>query len=116
MRTDGFGNPVTRIRNGSVRWFLYSGDWQNSDNWVTAWLRSQLSPYTFIRLLHSFGLKNEMDPVVSICLGTPDVSVGEMVSGYTTFANKGIRVEPFVCDPNRGSLRQYDCEFQFADE
>ena len=73
----------------SVQWGL-----QNSDNWVTAWLMSQLSPYTFVRLLHSFGLKNEMDPVISICLGTPDVSVGEMLSAYTTFANKGIRVEP----------------------
>lgn len=73
----------------SVQWGL-----QNSDNWVTAWLMGQLSPYTFVRLLHSFGLKNEMDPVISICLGTPDVSVGEMVSAYTTFANKGIRVEP----------------------
>ena len=67
----------------SVQWGL-----QNSDNWVTAWLMSQLSPYTFVRLLHSFGLKNEMDPVVSICLGTPDVSVGEMVSGYTTLPTK----------------------------
>lgn len=73
----------------SVQWGL-----QNSDNWVTAWLMSRLSPYAFVRLLHSFGLKNEMDPVISICLGTPDVSVGEMVSAYTTFANKGIRVEP----------------------
>ena len=73
----------------SVQWGL-----QNSDNWVTAWLMSQLSPYTFVRLLQSFGLKNEMDPGISICLGTPDVSVGEMVSAYTTFSNKGIRVEP----------------------
>lgn len=73
----------------SIQWGL-----QNSDNWVTAWLMSQMSPYTFVRLLHSFGLKNHMDPVISICLGTPDVSVGEMVSGYTAFANKGIRVEP----------------------
>lgn len=73
----------------SVKWGL-----QKSDNWVTAWLMSQLSPYTFVRLLHSYGLKNQMDPVISICLGTPDVSVGEMVSAYTTFANKGIRVEP----------------------
>lgn len=73
----------------SIQWGL-----QNSDNWVTAWLMSQMSPYTFVRLLHSFGLKNQMDPVISICLGTPDVSVGEMVSGYTAFANKGIRVEP----------------------
>ena len=67
---------------------------QNSSNWVTAYLMGQLSPYTFVRLLHSFGMKNHIDPVLSVALGTPDVSVGEMVSGYTTFANKGIRVEP----------------------
>lgn len=73
----------------SIQWGL-----QNSDNWVTAWLMSQMSPYTFVRLLHSFGLKNQMDPVISICLGTPDVSVSEMVSGYSVFANKGIRSEP----------------------
>ena len=48
----------------SVKWGL-----QKSDNWVTAWLMSQLSPYTFVRLLQSYGLKNHMDPVISICLG-----------------------------------------------
>ena len=73
----------------SIQWGL-----QNSDNWVTAYLMSKLSPYTFVRLLHSFGLKNEIDPVISVCLGTPDVSVGEMVGAYTVFANKGIHVEP----------------------
>ena len=73
----------------TIQWGL-----QNSDNWVTAYLMSKLSPYTFVRLLHSFGLKGEIDPVVSVCLGTPDVSVGEMVSAYTTFSNKGIRVAP----------------------
>lgn len=73
----------------SIKWGL-----QNSSNWVTAYLMKQLSPYTFVRLLHSFGLKGFIDPVVSVCLGTPDISVGEMVSGYSTFANKGIRVEP----------------------
>lgn len=73
----------------TIQWGL-----QNSDNWVTAYLMSKLSPYTFVRLLHSFGLKNEIDPVISVCLGTPDVSVGEMVGAYTVFANKGIRVEP----------------------
>lgn len=73
----------------SIQWAL-----QRSSNWITAQIMSQLSPYTLVRLLQSFGLKNQMDPVLSICLGTPDVSVSEMVSGYTTFANKGIRVEP----------------------
>ncbi|MDF9831645.1 transglycosylase domain-containing protein [Parabacteroides sp. PF5-6] len=73
----------------TIKWGL-----QNSSNWVTAYLMSRLSPYTFVRLLHSFGLQNEMDPVVSICLGTPDVSVGEMVTGYSVFANRGLRVDP----------------------
>ncbi|MDL2277178.1 transglycosylase domain-containing protein [Parabacteroides sp. OttesenSCG-928-G07] len=74
----------------TIQWAL-----QRSSNWITAQIMSQLSPYTLVRLLRSFGLKNQqMDPVISICLGTPDVSVGEMVSAYTAFANKGIRVEP----------------------
>lgn len=73
----------------TIKWGL-----QNSSNWVTAYLMGRLSPSAFVRLLHSYGLNNEMDPVVSICLGTPDVSVGEMVTGYSVFANKGLRVDP----------------------
>jgi penicillin-binding protein 1A len=73
----------------SVRWGL-----QNSDNWVTAALMKRLSPYTFVRLLHSYGLQGKIDPVVSLCLGPCDASVSEMVSGYSAFANGGIRVEP----------------------
>ena len=73
----------------SIQWGL-----QNSSNWVTAYLMKQLSPYTLVRLLRSYGIKGPVDPVVSLALGTPDISVGEMVSAYTTFPNKGIRVEP----------------------
>jgi penicillin-binding protein 1A len=39
-------------------------------------------------------LEGQIDPVVSLCLGSCDASVGEMVSGYSAFANRGIRVEP----------------------
>jgi penicillin-binding protein 1A len=73
----------------TIQWGL-----QNSSNWVTAYLMKQLSPYTLVRLLHSYGLKGQIDPVVSLALGTPDISVGEMVGAYSVFANKGIRVEP----------------------
>jgi len=74
----------------SIRWGL-----QNSDNWVTAYIMKQLNPYTFARLLHSYGLKGPIYPVVSLALGSGcDASVSEMVSGYTTFANHGIRIEP----------------------
>ncbi|MDR2809542.1 MAG: transglycosylase domain-containing protein [Tannerellaceae bacterium] len=73
----------------SIQWGL-----QNSSNWVTAYLMKQLSPYTLVRLLHSFGMTGEIDPVISLSLGTADISVSEMVGGYSTFANGGIRVEP----------------------
>lgn len=73
----------------TIQWGL-----QNSSNWVTAWLISQMSPYAFVELLHSFGITGEMDPVMSISLGTHDISVKEMVSGFSTFSASGIRAEP----------------------
>lgn len=67
----------------------------NSDNWVSAYLMGKLNPYNLKRLIHSFGVRNKaIDPVVSLCLGPCEISVGEMVSAYTAFANKGIRVAP----------------------
>ena len=74
----------------TLKWGL-----SRSNNNVTAWLMSQLSPYAFVNLLHEFGLRNQsIDPVVSLCLGTCDVSVQEMVSAYTVFVNHGIRTSP----------------------
>lgn len=67
----------------------------NSDNWISAYLMGKLVPYNLVRLIHSFGIRNKaIDPVVSLCLGPCEISVGEMVSAYTAFANKGIRVAP----------------------
>jgi penicillin-binding protein 1A len=73
----------------SVGWGL-----QNSDNWVTAWLMKQLNPQVFANLLHSFGLRGHIDAVVSLCLGPCEASVSEMVSAYSTFAGRGIRIDP----------------------
>jgi penicillin-binding protein 1A len=73
----------------TVQWGL-----QNSSNWITATLMKDLSPYALERLLRSYGFKGPIDPVIAMCLGTPDISVSEMVSAYTVFTNKGIRMEP----------------------
>lgn len=83
------GNTSRRGEMVSIQWGL-----QNSDNWVTAYLMKRTSPYTFVRLLHSFGITGYIDPVVSVALGTCDVSVSEMAAAYTSFANKGIRAIP----------------------
>ena len=73
----------------TLRWGL-----ANSNNWISAYVMRNFSPYTFVRMLRSFGLNGQLDPVVSLCVGTCDATVGEMVSGYTAFANRGIRVQP----------------------
>jgi penicillin-binding protein 1A len=79
-----YGEMVT------IKWGL-----ANSDNWVTAYLMGKLNPYQLVRLIHSFGVQNrQIDPVVSLCLGPCEISVGEMVSAYTAFANHGIRTAP----------------------
>lgn len=72
-----------------LRWAL-----TNSNNWISARLMERLSPVALVRLMHNFGITNQLDPVISLCLGPVDVSVREMVSAYTAFANKGMRVEP----------------------
>jgi len=73
----------------TLRWGL-----ANSNNWISAYVMSHFSPYTFVRMLRSFGLNGQLDPVVSLCVGTCDATVAEMVSAYTSFANRGIRVKP----------------------
>lgn len=87
----------------TVKWGL-----SNSDNWITAYLMSKLNPYELKRLVQSFGVRNrEIVPSVSLCLGPCEISVGEMVSAYTAFPNKGIRVAPlFVTriEDNEGNV------------
>ena len=67
---------------------------QNSSNWISAYLMSLYTPDQLVKLMRSFGIQGQLDPVVSICLGPCEVSVEEMVDAYTAFVNKGIRTEP----------------------
>lgn len=67
---------------------------EKSSNWITAYLMSLFTPEQLVKLMRSFGIEGQLDPVVSLCLGPCEVSVKEMVDAYTTFPNKGIRVEP----------------------
>ena len=84
-------------------------DWglQKSSNWIAAYLMSLFTPYQLANLMRSFGIRGQIDAVVSMCLGTCEVSVEEMVDAYTTFANKGIRIEPLYVtriEDNNGNL------------
>ena len=76
----------------TLKWGL-----QTSNNWISAYLMSKLSPYSLKKLIHQFGLLNkDIQPVPSLCLGPCEASVIEMVSAYTAFAGKGIRTAPLM--------------------
>lgn len=66
-----------------------------SNNHVSAFLMNKLNPHQLVDLLHLVGVRNKnIQPVLSLCLGPCDISVGEMVSGYSAFVNHGVRVAP----------------------
>ncbi|MDR0547315.1 MAG: transglycosylase domain-containing protein [Dysgonamonadaceae bacterium] len=86
-------NNTVKSREGemvSLRWGL-----QQSDNWVSAYLMKELSPRAFKRkLIEAYGFSEPIDAVPSLCLGPCEVSIAEMVSGYSAFSTGGMRVEP----------------------
>ena len=67
---------------------------KESSNWMSAYLMSLFTPEQLVKMMRSFGIQGQLDPVVSLCLGPCEVTVAEMVDAYTAFANKGIRTEP----------------------
>ena len=113
-------DSITLIDGNGVRWTprdehlenqgeMVTLNWglEKSSNWITAYLMSLYTPEQLVRMMRSFGIEGQLDPVVSLCLGPCEVSVKEMVDAYTTFPNKGIRVEPLYVtriEDNNGNI------------
>ncbi len=83
----------SRARYGqmvTLKWGL-----AQSNNWISAYLMSRLNPQDLLRILDDFGINTYgIFPSMALCLGPNEVSVAEMVSAYTTFANNGIHCFP----------------------
>jgi len=73
----------------TLRWGL-----EHSENYISAWLMKQFTPIAVVDLMHRMGIRSFIDPVVSIFLGTSDLTLEEMVGAYGTFANKGVYTQP----------------------
>lgn len=66
----------------------------HSINRITAYLIKQIGTEPVINLAQKMGIDSHIDNVPSICLGTADISLYEMVGAYCTFANKGFYTKP----------------------
>lgn len=85
-----------------LRWAL-----TNSNNWISARLVYELGAKALADKMRLFGVTGHIDPTLPLALGTVDVPVKEMVSAYTAFANKGLKVDPvFVTriEDNQGNV------------
>jgi penicillin-binding protein 1A len=67
-----------------------------SVNTISARLIDMVSPENVVRLAKSAGIETPIQAMPSIALGAVDLSLLEMTSAYSTFANKGLRVEPMI--------------------
>jgi len=108
-------SPCTKIANIQPIIYLDNGDtWEprnstskdkgleitlqyalaTSNNWISGHLIKRFSPQSVVKIAHNMGVKNFLDPVPAIVLGSSDLSLYEMVGAMNTYANKGVFIEP----------------------
>jgi penicillin-binding protein 1A len=74
----------------TLKWAL-----AHSVNWVSAFLMKRFSPLAVTQMARKMGITADIPPVPAIALGTPDISLFEMVGAVNTFANRGIHATPY---------------------
>jgi penicillin-binding protein 1A len=68
---------------------------EQSRNVVTAKLLDFISPQVGVDYCRRFGITSPLYPFLSLSLGTFEVTLLEMVSGFSVFPDKGIRFQPY---------------------
>lgn len=67
-----------------------------SYNLAAVHLLDQVGIQTGSQMVRRFGITHPMAPVLPSALGATEVPLIEMVSAYTVFPNKGVRIEPHL--------------------
>jgi len=82
--TEVFHGPVT------LRYAL-----EHSINVATIKLLQKIGPRKVVMNAHRLGIRTPLQPVLSMALGSEEVTLMDLVSAYTVFANGGVRCEPY---------------------
>ena len=82
-RDEYIGQTVT------LKWGL-----THSSNNISAFLMKQFGPAAMVEMCRKMGIGSFLDPVYSICVGSCDLSVYEMVSAYNVFPGRGVYAAP----------------------
>jgi len=68
----------------------------NSVNTVSARIMDMVGPKPVIELIRKMGVTSPIPALPAIALGTPEISLFELVGAYGTFANQGIYIKPIM--------------------
>ncbi|MDR1673435.1 MAG: transglycosylase domain-containing protein [Bacteroidales bacterium] len=88
-RPESSGRREYLYKQVTLKWGLAT-----SENNITAWLLKQVSPAAVVDMAHKMGVSSHIDAVPSIVLGTPEITLAEMVAAFSVFPNKGVYSTP----------------------
>jgi penicillin-binding protein 1A len=66
-----------------------------SVNSITAFVMKNIGAQNVVEYGKRLGFESQLDPVPSLCLGTSDVSLFDLLGAYSTFVNEGIFTKPY---------------------
>ncbi len=83
-----------------------------SSNWIPPRILERYTPQQMVTSMHDdFGITSELVPNLTLSLGSCEVSLYEMISAYSAFANYGRRVLPVmvsrICDNNGNVIAEF---------
>ena len=85
-----------------------------SNNWISAYLMNHYGPEAIITHVRRMGVESPIEAVPSICLGSCDLKLIEMVGAMSTFANKGVYIKPMfitrIEDKNGNVIQRFSPE------
>lgn len=98
--------------DGSVGGYMTLKDaLAGSVNLVTARLMKEYGPKVIAEYAKNLGIESKLELVPSLCLGTTDLTVLELVGAYCSFANKGVFIKPMgiirIEDRNGNVLEEF---------
>ena len=73
----------------TLRWGL-----MKSSNNISAYLMKQFGPAAMVDMMRRMGISSHLDEVYSLCVGSCDISLYELVPAYNTFPSRGVYIAP----------------------
>ena len=88
--------PTNSDGSASNEFYTLQDALARSLNTVSAQLIAEVGPDRVVDHARAFGIKSELDPVLSLALGTSELTLLELATAYTTLANLGTQRNPVV--------------------